>query len=108
MRLRDLREDLKGMSLPVDQRSISTFSATDLKPGAKARLLLHVFDDLSGPVTLPTLAARGTDPGKTLLAVAGVHGDEYEGMEAIRQVFAELEPDSMRGAFIGIPVANPF
>jgi predicted deacylase len=46
-------------------------------------------------------------PGPTLLAVAGVHGDEYEGMEAIRQVFAAVAPSEMAGTFLGIPVANP-
>jgi predicted deacylase len=89
-------------------QSISKFTVSDLDPGTNSRLLLHAFDDLTGPVTLPALAAKGAEPGKTFFAVAGVHGDEYEGMEAIRQVFAELDPARMRGTFIGIPVANPF
>jgi predicted deacylase len=46
--------------------------------------------------------------GRTLLAIAGVHGDEYEGMEAIRLLFDELDPGAMHGTFIGLPIANPF
>jgi predicted deacylase len=91
-----------------DTFPISTFSLDAVAPGTKSRLLLHVFDELIRPVTLPALVAGGREPGRTLLAVAGVHGDEYEGMEAIRHVFADLDPARLRGAFLAIPVANPF
>jgi predicted deacylase len=50
---------------------------------------------------------RGTVAGKTLVVVAGVHGDEFEGMAALRQVFAALTPDQLRGTFVAVPVANP-
>ncbi|MEA2582607.1 MAG: hypothetical protein QOF33_692 [Thermomicrobiales bacterium] len=92
----------------MDTFPISTFSLDAFTAGTNNRLLLHVFDELIRPVTLPTLVAKGRKPGCTLLVVAGVHGDEYEGMEAIRHVFAELDPERMCGAFVAIPVANPF
>jgi predicted deacylase len=92
----------------MDTIPISTFSIADLGPGTKTRLFVHVFDELIRPITLPTLVAKGRQPGPTLLVVAGVHGDEYEGMEAIRRLFPELDPARMRGAFLAIPVANPF
>ena len=76
--------------------------------GTKRALWLRAHDELSGSVLLPGLIARGAGPGRTLVAVAGVHGDEYEGMDAIRRAFAELDPATMSGLFIGIPVANPF
>src|SRR4051812_46124940 len=87
---------------------LDQFGQDFLAPGSKATAWLHVFDELGGPVLLPGLIARGTNAGNLLLAVAGVHGDEYEGMEAIRRCFAELEPADMSGTFIAIPVANPF
>jgi predicted deacylase len=92
----------------MDIFPISTFSLDGVAAGTKQRLLLHVFDELIRPVTLPALVARGRDPGRTLFVVAGVHGDEYEGMEAIRAVFAGLDPARMGGSFLAIPVANPF
>jgi predicted deacylase len=36
-----------------------------------------------------------------------VHGDEYEGMEAIRRVAVLLDPATMSGTFAAVPVANP-
>ena len=86
---------------------IDELDVTALPRGRKGRLRLIIAQDLPGPLTLPALFARGREAGPTLLAVAGVHGDEYEGMEAIRQVFAALDSSPMCGAFLGIPVANP-
>jgi predicted deacylase len=58
-------------------------------------------------VALPVLVVRGAAPGKTLLATAGVHGDEFEGMAAIRQVYESLDPADISGTFVGVPVVNP-
>ncbi len=92
----------------MDIHPTSSFSIDAVAPGTKDRLLLHVFDELIRPVVLPALIARGREPGRTLFVVAGVHGNEYEGMEAIRHVFAALDPEGMRGTLLAIPVANPF
>ena len=92
----------------MEALAIADFSVTDIPRGTKHRFLLDVMDGLGGPVRLPTLVAKGQRSGPTLLAVAGVHGDEYEGMEAVRQVFSALDAARMRGAFVGIPIANPF
>jgi predicted deacylase len=88
--------------IPIDE-----LVPSQLQQGLKQRLSLHVASDLMGPLTLTALTVRGVAPGPILLAVAGVHGDEYEGMEAIRQTFHALDPEQMMGTFIGIPVANP-
>jgi len=37
---------------------------------------------------------------------AGVHGDEYDGQEAIRRVLAEIDPATLRGTIVGIPCLN--
>lgn len=58
-------------------------------------------------VSLPILLVRGRRAGGTLVATAGVHGDEYEGVRAILDTFATLSPDEMSGDFLAVPVANP-
>src|SRR5215213_5563492 len=63
--------------------------------------------DLGEAIILRALVAVGWEPGPTLMVVASVHGDEYEGMAAIREVFADLDPATMKGSFLAIPVANP-
>jgi len=59
-----------------------------------------------GNLSVPVLAARGARPGKTLVTTAGVHGDEYEGMEAIHRTFEALDPSSMAGTFVAVPVVT--
>lgn len=55
---------------------------------------------------LPVLAARGATDGPTLLVLAGVHGDEYEGIEAIPQAWQQVDPATLRGTLIMLPVCN--
>ena len=58
-------------------------------------------------VEIPLLIANGANRGKTLVVFAAIHGDELEGVQAIQEVFRELNTDEMRGRLIAIPVANP-
>ena len=44
--------------------------------------------------------------GPKLLITAGVHGDEYEGMEAIRKLIATIDGTKLRGRLILVPVVN--
>jgi len=87
--------------------SIDEFTVATLPRGCKERLRLLVTPDLGEALILRALVAVGRQPGPTLLVVAGIHGDEYEGMAALWEVFANLDPATMRGSFFAIPVANP-
>ncbi len=58
-------------------------------------------------VDLPVLSAIGPVRGPLLVVSAGVHGDEYEGVRAIYEVFAELDPAELRGGLLAVPVVNP-
>ena len=55
---------------------------------------------------LPTLVVCGTQPGPTLLVTAGVHGDEYEAMAALHQVYATADPAQLRGTLVLVSCAN--
>ena len=59
-----------------------------------------------GVVSLPVCLVKGAEDGPTLVAFAGVKGDEYEGMRAIVEVYETLEPRLLKGNFIGAPVVN--
>ena len=59
-----------------------------------------------GVLQIPVLAARGADEGSVLVATAGIHGDEYEGMEAIFRVFDSLDSARMHGTFVAVPIAT--
>jgi predicted deacylase len=42
-----------------------------------------------------------------LVVTAGVHGDEFEGIRTILDLYAALDPASLSGTLIAVPVANP-
>lgn len=92
----------------IERRVLADFSIDAVSAGTRSPLWLDVAGMLTGSIAVPALVAKGRQAGRTLLAVAGVHGDEYEGMEAIRRVYARLDVGAMHGAFLGIVVANPF
>ncbi len=84
------------------------FDPNEFPIASKTTVMLDIAPLPTGPMLqLPVLVARGREPGKTVVVLGGVHGDEYEGMAATREVYRELDPQEMRGTFIGVPVVNP-
>ncbi len=59
-----------------------------------------------GDWRLPFLYVVGATAGPTLLVLGAVHGDEYEGVETIPEVFRRVEPDALRGALLMVPICN--
>ncbi len=93
----------------TDRVAADQFILDRFPAGTVSRCWLRMFElEGFGPVEIPVIVVRGRAAGPLLFAVAGIHGNEYEGMAAIRQVTAELDPASMRGAFAAIVTANPF
>lgn len=87
---------------------ITDFHHVMLESSSKQRWRMPLADSLTGSLAVPLLTCQGRESGPVLLVVAGVHGDEFEGMEAVRQVFAQLDPEQMRGTFLAVPIANPW
>jgi len=87
---------------------VDEFEVSSLSRGSKLCDFLEITPLPDGnTLKLPLLAARGKSDGVVLSVLAGVHGDEYEGIQAIREVFARLDTDVMQGTFIGVPMLNP-
>src|SRR5690606_30515697 len=52
------------------------------------------------------LVAHGTEPGPTLCLTAAIHGDELNGIETVRRVLHDLEPERLAGTVVGVPIVN--
>ena len=75
--------------------------------GKKTMFYLNLVRKITGDwLKIPVMLVSGKEEGKTLLADACCHGDEYEGAEGIIAAFSALDPERMKGAFIGIPALN--
>jgi len=53
-----------------------------------------------------SLRITGKRPGPELLVLGGVHGDEYEPIQAIRQLADRVDPAKLSGQLLLIPIAN--
>ncbi len=58
-----------------------------------------------GWMPIPITVIRGGD-GPTVLFLAGVHGDEYEGQIALGNLSRDLAPDDLRGRVVILPMLN--
>ncbi len=84
----------------------SDFHPNNFERGAKYTAYLELGPAASN-IQLPVLLVRGARPGKRLVVSAAVHGDEYEGVRTIFDVYHALDPAAMSGDFLAVPVANP-
>ncbi|KAF1030081.1 MAG: N-alpha-acetyl-L-2,4-diaminobutyric acid deacetylase [Burkholderia plantarii] len=69
------------------------------------RLPHSVHRSAYGWIPIPAASIRNGD-GPVVLVMAGNHGDEYEGQVLVSQLIREIDPASVRGQLILLPMAN--
>ena len=62
----------------------------------------------SSKVEIPVIIQRAKTPGPTVLITAGIHGDEINGVEIVRQIIARKINIPLSGTTICIPILNTF
>ncbi|UZO82137.1 succinylglutamate desuccinylase/aspartoacylase family protein [Aquimarina sp. ERC-38] len=62
----------------------------------------------STKVEIPIIIERSKEPGPVVLITAGIHGDEVNGVEVVRQVISKKVNKPYKGTIICIPVLNVF
>lgn len=78
-----------------------------VRPGQAKAVSLPITRLVTGAdVDLPVRVVHGREDGPTVWVDAAIHGDEAVGVEVIRQVLADIDPKSMRGTLIAIPIVN--
>lgn len=65
-----------------------------------------IHDALGAPVSIPIIIVKGAHPGPTLGITAAVHGDELNGIPVIQRFIKELDPATLHGTVVGVPVMN--
>lgn len=80
---------------------------SEVAQGTATRLAWSPNGTISGLATpTPVLVINGKQPGKTLCLTAAIHGDELNSIEIVRRVMYDIEPESLTGKIIGIPIVN--
>jgi uncharacterized protein len=86
----------------------STIVLDQVQPGTRRVFRLPVTTDLDGgEVAVWVHALRGVRPGPTLTLIGVQHGDEWKGLEILRQAVEQIDPASINGTVLVVPVANP-
>lgn len=81
----------------------------EILPGKGAELNLDVAKlHTSTPIQVPVIVQRAKKDGPVLLLMAGMHGDEINGMEIIRRMIRKGWNKPTMGTVICIPVFNIF
>jgi predicted deacylase len=57
-------------------------------------------------IRVPIATVHGAQDGPTLAVIAGVHGSEYDGIEATKRLVEETSPETLRGTLIAVPCLN--
>ncbi|MCB9080988.1 MAG: succinylglutamate desuccinylase/aspartoacylase family protein [Lewinellaceae bacterium] len=95
-----------GAQMPVI-RTVETLDLAAIPPGTTQRLWVHVFDNaFTQPIYVPVIVAKGNTAGPVVGLTAAIHGDELNGIPIIQQLFADLDPQKIRGTVVGVPGLN--
>jgi uncharacterized protein len=83
------------------------FLGEEIAPASTARVKLKFGESYAGDtLSTPVLIAHGANSGPTLCLTAAIHGDELNGIEAVRRVLHGIDPAALTGTVIGVPVVN--
>lgn len=81
----------------------------EIIPGKHYELNLSVAKlHSSTPVQIPIHVVRAKEDGPTIVLMAGMHGDEINGIEIIRRIIRKKLNHPMKGTVICIPIFNIF
>lgn len=78
----------------------------ELARGAHHVVRLPVTRDLTGPVDIVAHVVAGREAGPTLTLISMLHGNEWFSAVALRDIVRAVDPATLRGTLIAIPVAN--
>ena len=79
----------------------------EVKAGTQGKLGWHASNEVAGlQADTPVLVAHGTSPGPVLCLTSAIHGDELNGIEIVRRVYHSIDPETLSGTLIGVPVVN--
>ena len=102
---------LASPAAAVPAELITPFQLLDrfVLPGSRQRLSWRPPDGIGrGQLPSPITVVHGAKPGPVLCLIAGIHGDELNGIEVVRRIAAEVDATRLEGTLIAAPIVNVF
>ena len=92
---------------PIESLPIASNWRKRAKPGELIQAEWWAGETMHGAsLSTPVLVATGKEPGPRLCVTAAVHGDELNGIEAVRQLMHTVRLDKLQGQLVGVPIVN--
>lgn len=104
---------LPGLAVPPRQgaqernRSTFTVGTATATRGTKALGTIEVPAGRDAALSIPVAVIHGARPGPVLALVSGSHGTEYASIVAVSRLVGLLDPKSITGTVILVPLVNP-
>ena len=103
-----------GLTARVGSRETGAWSSIEIDgkraaPSETARFFVSLAKTTGGEIRmLDTLVVvtRGVKPGPSLCLIAGIHGDELNGIEIAHRIYAETSAAQLSGTLIAVPAVN--
>ncbi|MEW7289771.1 succinylglutamate desuccinylase/aspartoacylase family protein [Aquimarina sp. 2304DJ70-9] len=93
----------------INEDNILNILGKEVLPGTSTTINFNIAKlYTSTKVEIPIIIERSKIPGPTVLITAGIHGDEINGVEVVRQIIAKNINKPEKGSIICIPVLNVF
>jgi uncharacterized protein len=84
-----------------------TVAGVVVEPGERRELAPAASESYTGDrTTLPLAVINGIEDGPRVFVTAAVHGDELNGIAIVRQLLDQVEPATLRGALVVVPIVN--
>ncbi|HET8753491.1 MAG TPA: succinylglutamate desuccinylase/aspartoacylase family protein [Salinimicrobium sp.] len=93
----------------IDENNVLEILDKKIQPGKSATInfnMAKLYTTTS--VEVPIIIERSKKPGPVILITAGIHGDEINGVEIVRQLIAKEINKPSKGTIICIPILNVF
>ena len=93
----------------IDENNVLTLLGKKILPGKSATVNFNLAKlYTTSTVEVPIIVERAMEPGPIVLVTSGIHGDEINGVEIVRQLIAKKINKPQIGTIICVPVVNIF
>lgn len=93
----------------IDKNNVLEILGKKILPGTGAMINLNMAKlYTTTSVEVPVIIERAKKPGPVVLLTAGIHGDEINGVEIVRQIISRNINKPVIGTIICIPIVNVF
>jgi predicted deacylase len=99
--------DKSRSNSPSEEKGTILLLGETIASGTRRELQWTVGKSFDGnTINTPVIVIHGRKPGPRLCLTAAVHGDELNGIEVVRRIANDLNPKSLTGTLVAVPVVN--